>query len=103
MLWLGSSLFLEVLCCGRFISMPKSLRVHTAGFLFSPAMSPVSSCACDCQQSTHLFVVHGKLDDNCPPSGLITHMEKSCIILKVPLPTGGPCSVTCGECCTVPW
>lgn len=38
-----------------------------------PAMSPLSSHACDCQQSTHLFAVHGRYDDNWPPSGLGTH------------------------------
>lgn len=100
MLWLGPSLFLEISCCARFISMPKPLRVHTAGLLFPPAMSPVSSHACDCQQFTHFFVVHGRSDASWPPSGLGTHTEKSCIILKVPLPTEGPCYVICGECCT---
>lgn len=91
MLWIGPSLFLEILCCVRFISMLKPLRVHTAGLPFPPAMSSVFSHACDCQQSTHLSVVHGRSDDNWAPSGLGTHMEKSCIILKVPLPTEGPC------------
>lgn len=100
MLWLGTSLFLDISCCVRFISMPKPLRVHTAGLLFPPAMSPVSSHACDCQQSTHFFVVHGRSDASWPPLGLGTHTEKSCIILKVPLPTEGPCYVICGECCT---
>lgn len=73
MLCLGSYLFLELLCCVRLISMPKPLRACTAGLLFPPAMSPLSSHACDCQQSTHLFAVHGRSDDNWPPSGLGTH------------------------------
>lgn len=73
MLCLGSYLFLELLCCVRLISMPKPLRARTAGLLFPPAMSPLPSHACDCQQSTHLFAVHGRSDDNRPPSGLGTH------------------------------
>lgn len=64
MLWLGSSLVLEILCCVRFISMSKSLRVPTSGLLFPLAMSPVFSHACE---SSHLSVVHGKSDDNWPP------------------------------------
>jgi len=42
-LWLGSSLLPDILCCVRFISMPKPLRACTAGSLFLPAISPPSS------------------------------------------------------------
>lgn len=41
-LWHGLSLLLVVLCCVRFISMPKPLRAHTDGSLFPPAKSPPS-------------------------------------------------------------
>lgn len=99
MLCLGSYLFLELLCCVRLISMPSQPVQLACSSLQQchhfPHMPVIVSSLLTCLQSMADLMTTGLLQ------GWELTQEKSYIILEVPLPTEGPCSVICGECWTL--
>lgn len=107
MLWLGSSLLLDTLCCVRFISMPKplkSLYSHLAlpssnvtTFVKVPVIVISLSAFLQCMAG---LMATGLLQGW--QQALGAHTEKFCIILEVPMHAEGLCyHVICGGCCTL--